>query len=50
MWDLRGLTALRDHALEQACVITGGGLGPDQWPRLVPGLEYRDTCVADGNG
>jgi WD40 repeat protein len=44
LWDLTGLNSLRDHALERACAITGGGLNPDEWARYVPGLAYEDAC------
>jgi WD40 repeat protein len=44
VWDLRELLAIRDHALERACAITGGGLDREGWERLVSGLPYEDTC------
>jgi WD40 repeat protein len=43
LWDLTGLIALRDHALERACGITGG-MTVDDWTRLVPGLPYENPC------
>jgi WD domain, G-beta repeat len=44
LWDLTGLNYLRDHAIERACSITGGGLDRDEWTRYIPGLAYQDIC------
>jgi WD40 repeat protein len=44
LWDLTGLIELRDHAMEHACSISGGGLSHGEWDRYVPGLEYVDVC------
>jgi WD40 repeat protein len=44
VWDLTGMKASRDNVLARACAITGGGIGPADWTRLVPGLAYEDPC------
>ena len=44
LWDLTGLTALRSHAVENACLLTGRGLDRDEWARYVSGLPYQRTC------
>jgi len=44
LWNLSGLVKLRDHAIERACTITGGGLTRDQWESFVSGIEYDDIC------
>ena len=43
-WDLTGLNQTRDHLIERACDLTGGGLTRDDWNRHVPGLPYEETC------
>jgi len=45
-WDLRGLQNLRSHAIERACLLTGGGLDREQWARDIPALPYQQTCPA----
>ncbi|MGH3870404.1 MAG: TIR domain-containing protein [Pseudonocardiaceae bacterium] len=44
LWDLTRLNHLRDHAVERACAIAGGGLDRDEWAGYVRGLPYQDTC------
>jgi WD40 repeat protein len=44
LWNLTGLLELRNHAMQRACTITGGGLSQAEWARYVPGLEYVDVC------
>jgi WD40 repeat protein len=39
-----GLMELRDHVMEYACAITGGGLTRAEWDRYVKGLPYVDVC------
>jgi hypothetical protein len=46
LWDLTGLLFVRDHALQLACVRTGGALDRDQWTQFVEGLSYEDSCAA----
>ena len=38
------LIELRDHVMEHACAITGGGLTRAEWDRYVEGLPYVDVC------
>lgn len=42
--DLRPTYELRRHLDETACLVTGGGLDRERWPRYLPDLPYRDTC------
>ncbi len=45
LWDVSGLNNFRDHAIERACTVTGGGLDRDEWARYIPDhLLYQDTC------
>ncbi|MET8868182.1 hypothetical protein ABZW11_35070 [Nonomuraea sp. NPDC004580] len=44
LWDLRPTYELRRHLDETACLVTGGGLDRERWPRYLPDLPYRDTC------
>jgi WD40 repeat protein len=44
LWDAAELGALRRHAEEQACAITGRGLNRDEWRRHLSGLRYQETC------
>ncbi|KJK51112.1 hypothetical protein UK23_08295 [Lentzea aerocolonigenes] len=44
LWDLRPLTSMLDKPFEIACEILGEGLAEQEWPQLVPGLPYRETC------
>jgi WD40 repeat protein len=46
LWDLTGLNHLLNHAVEQACSITRGGLDRDEWTRRIPDLPYQDSCPA----
>lgn len=43
LWDMSGLKDIRDHAVERACALAGGGLTPTEWADLV-GLPYQRTC------
>jgi WD40 repeat protein len=45
LWDLERFNQTRDHLLERACDLTGGGLSRDEWTRHVPGLPYEETCA-----
>jgi WD domain, G-beta repeat len=44
LWDLSQLSALRIHAVERACALTGGGLNRDEWSSHISGLPYESTC------
>ena len=44
LWNLTGLTELRDHVMRRACTITGGGLTRAEWDRYIEGLPYVDVC------
>ncbi len=44
LWDIAGLIKLRDHAMEHACSITGGGPSRGEWRSFVPGIQYVDVC------
>jgi WD40 repeat protein len=44
LWDLAELNQTRDHFIQRACDLTGGGLSRDEWNRYVPGLPYQQTC------
>jgi hypothetical protein len=44
VWDLRTLTELRTHGIEQACAAAGGGLTRAEWERWIPTHPYRKTC------
>ena len=45
LWDVGGLIAARDGALELACRATGGSLDRDEWARYVPDLGFEDSCA-----
>jgi WD40 repeat protein len=44
LWNLSGLQWLREHAMERACAITGGGLSDDEWANYVQGFEHVNVC------
>ncbi len=44
LWDLTGLTQLREHVMRRACTITDDGLTRAEWDRYVEGLRYVDVC------
>jgi WD40 repeat protein len=44
VWDVSGIGALRDRAVEFACSWTRRGLDQDEWARFVTSLPYQDTC------
>jgi WD40 repeat protein len=44
LWDLTELNALRTHAAQRACSLTGRGFNRDEWARYIPGLPYQSTC------
>ena len=44
LWNLTGLFELRDHAMERACTVTGGGLSRSEWESYLSGMEYVDVC------
>ncbi|MEV0632107.1 nSTAND1 domain-containing NTPase [Nonomuraea wenchangensis] len=44
IWDLRSVSLLRAHRAQRACVISGGGLTPEQWRQFIPTLAYKETC------
>lgn len=41
---MAGLNQTRDHLLERACDLTGGGVTREDWRRLVPDLPYEATA------
>jgi WD40 repeat protein len=44
LWDVGGLLAARDGAVQRACLVTDGGLNRDE--RYLPDLDYEDSCAA----
>ncbi|MEU4162125.1 TIR domain-containing protein [Actinoplanes sp. NPDC026670] len=45
LWDYTKLNKLRADPAAYACVITGRGLGADEWARYIPEIPYRRTCA-----
>jgi WD40 repeat protein len=45
LWDYAELNDVRADPSRYACAAAGGGLSPAEWPRYVPELPYRSTCV-----
>jgi WD40 repeat protein len=44
LWDLGPLNSVRQHALERACSVTGGGMDREEWGRYAPAFPYIDAC------
>ena len=50
LWNLTDLNQLREHAVQRACAITRGGLGPAEWIHYIPELPYQRTCPVNQKG
>ncbi|KJK50663.1 hypothetical protein UK23_09705 [Lentzea aerocolonigenes] len=44
LWDLKPTYELRGKLDETACLVAGGGLDRDTWPRYVGDLPFQETC------
>ncbi|NEM07796.1 TIR domain-containing protein [Geodermatophilus normandii] len=44
LWDLRGLAALEERAMEEACLMTGGGLDSREWARHLAEFDHVGVC------
>ena len=44
LWDIREIPGLPDHLITWSCAAAGGGLTPEQWAAVAPGIPYQSTC------
>jgi WD40 repeat protein len=44
LWSYQKLNSLRADPARYACAVTGRGLTPTEWARLIPELRYRKSC------
>src|SRR5262249_42707087 len=41
LWDLAALNTERDHIIDRACAMAGGGPTTEEWSSIVPGVQYQ---------